>query len=92
MAIELAPYDIRVNAVCPTFMETNMTMPPNGAEDGSDRLSTGEDVRELSIRRQLVKRVLTVEETADLILYLSSSSASMITGTDVIIDGGQLAN
>lgn len=107
MAVELAPHNIRVVAVCPTIMETNMTRPgkPSSSASGGSNV-TGDSASSCTkaqpdplpkfmnflVQKQISKRLLTVDETADLILYLSSASSSMMIGEDVCIDGGMFAN
>jgi NAD(P)-dependent dehydrogenase (short-subunit alcohol dehydrogenase family) len=83
MALELGPKNIRVNAVCPQYMITNMTREYIGAHP---------DTFETIINRQAIKRFLKPEETADSVLFLSSPSSSMITGHDLYVDGGYTIN
>ncbi|MFN8590734.1 MAG: glucose 1-dehydrogenase [Thermomicrobiales bacterium] len=81
LAIEWAPHAIRVNAVCPTFVETPLTkvMFENVAikTDILDRTPTG--------------RLATPEEVAAAIVFLASPQAAMITGSAMTIDGGWTA-
>ena len=81
MAIELAQYNIRVNAVCPGFILTELAL-----EGGA----TPEFVQEYTKKIPL-GRYGRPEEVADLFAYLASDEASFITGEGVVIDGGQLA-
>ncbi|TLS52383.1 SDR family oxidoreductase [Paenibacillus antri] len=81
MAVELAPYGIRVNAVAPGFVDTPL-----------DR-----ELRERSklpaySAHTPMKRAATVEEVANAFLFLASDEASYITGTTLRVDGGHLAN
>lgn len=81
MAIELAP-DIRVNAVCPGPIETDMTRA--GAPAGVDY----EKYHEALTQYPYLKRIGTAEEVADAILYLASDAATFVTGAMLSIDGG----
>ena len=81
MAIELAP-DIRVNAVCPGPIETDMTRA--GAPAGVDYTAYHEALTQYPY----LKRIGTAEEVADAILYLASDAAAFITGAMMSIDGG----
>ncbi len=78
MAKELASRNIRVNAVAPGFIKTNMT----------DVLS--EKVKE-SINAQIpLKRMGEPEEIANVVYFLSSLESSYVTGQVIHIDGGML--
>jgi NAD(P)-dependent dehydrogenase (short-subunit alcohol dehydrogenase family) len=81
MAIELAP-DVRVNAVCPGPIETDMTR--SGAPAGVDY----EQYHEALTQYPYLKRIGTAEEVADAILYLASDAAAFVTGAMLSIDGG----
>jgi dihydroanticapsin dehydrogenase len=86
MAMDLAPYGIRVNAVCPgTIMtaavrrymqERGLTLDQLNAEEGA---------------KTLLKRVGQQQEVASAILFLASDEASYITGTHLMVDGGYTA-
>lgn len=83
MAVELAPLKIRVNAVRPTLMATDIL-----PLDNEYRLQVRDGLVNFCMERQLSKRLLTVEETADAILFLSSDAAEMVNGSDILVDGG----
>lgn len=82
LAIELAPTGIRVNAVAPTFLDTPFTEPffkrdPAFLESVVGRIPMG--------------RLGTVEEVADVVAFLASSSARLVTGESIAVDGGWTA-
>lgn len=81
LAVELAPHNIRVNSVAPTFIETPMTQPmfarPAFREWAYDRIPLG--------------RIGQPEEVAAAVLYLASPAAALVTGTSLVIDGGWTA-
>jgi NAD(P)-dependent dehydrogenase (short-subunit alcohol dehydrogenase family) len=78
MAIEWAQYNILVNCVAPTFIET----------PGTEReLSDPENKRSI-IRRIPLGRVGDVTEVAGPVVFLASPAASLITGTTLVVDGG----
>jgi NAD(P)-dependent dehydrogenase (short-subunit alcohol dehydrogenase family) len=81
MAIELAP-DVRVNAVCPGPIETDMTRTGAPANVDYDKY------HEALMQYPYLKRIGTAEEVADAILYLSSDAAAFVTGAMLSIDGG----
>lgn len=80
MAIELAPHGINVNAVCPGMINTRMTSPymsiPGFFED--------------YMRKIPMKRYGEPDEVAGVFLFLASEDASYVTGTTIVVDGGQL--
>lgn len=82
MAVDLAPYNIRVNAVAPTFVETPLTRPY--LEDPA--------FRALVMAKILPKRLARVEEIAAAVVYLASPAAAMVTGTSLLVDGGWTAH
>jgi 2-deoxy-D-gluconate 3-dehydrogenase len=81
LAVEWAPYAIRVNAVCPCFVETPLTqaMFENAAIKG--------DI----LARTPAGRLATPEEVAAAIVFLAGPQARMITGSALTIDGGWTA-
>jgi NAD(P)-dependent dehydrogenase (short-subunit alcohol dehydrogenase family) len=81
LAVELAPHDIRVNAVAPTYVATPMTE-PFLADPG---------FRDDVVRRIPLGRLGAVEEVAAGVVFLASPAASLITGTSLVIDGGYTA-
>jgi len=77
MAAELAAYGIRVNAVSPGFVETPMSREQRsiGAHHGWTR-------------RIPLRRYAQPSEIAEVCLFLASSQASYVTGTNLVVDGG----
>lgn len=81
MAVELAPYDIRVNCVSPGFILTELVR-----EAGADEAFIQKYTKKIPLGRYGKP-----EEVANLFAFLASDEASFITGEAVIIDGGQLS-
>jgi NAD(P)-dependent dehydrogenase (short-subunit alcohol dehydrogenase family) len=81
MAVELAPHNIRVNSIGPTFIETPLTAPffekPEFRKWVYDRIPLG--------------RLGQLDEIASTIVFLASPAASLITGASLLVDGGWTA-
>jgi len=81
MAIDLAKDNIRVNTVCPTFVETPMVK--NFFKDKKFKNSVLKNIP--------LGRLATESDVATAVVYLSSKASSMITGSSLVIDGGWTA-
>jgi NAD(P)-dependent dehydrogenase (short-subunit alcohol dehydrogenase family) len=79
-ALDAAPYGIRVNAVCPGVIET-----PLGIPDLPDRT----DDRDRFASRIPLRRVGAPADVAAAVAFLASSDARHVTGSGLLIDGGQ---
>lgn len=78
LAKELAPRNIRVNCVCPGFIDTAMT------QDMTEKQKT-------DILAQIpLGRMGTPDDIAQTVLFLASPSATFITGQTVVVDGGMV--
>ena len=81
MAVELASEGIRVNSVCPTFIETPMTAP----------MLADTEFRAQVQSKIPLGRVGTAAEVANCIVFLLSPAASLMTGSSLVVDGGWIA-
>ncbi len=81
MAIDLAPFGIRVNSIGPTFIDTPLTRP--FFEDKAFQADT--------LRRIKLGRLGTVEDLMGAVVYLASDAAALVTGTALVVDGGWTA-
>jgi len=81
MAIELGPYNIRVNAIAPGIIDTPMV----------DPLKSDPKTMEGTLTRVPLHRMGKPEEVSNLVLFLASDASSYMTGSTVVIDGGWLA-
>lgn len=81
LAVELAPHRIRVNTICPTFVETPMTEP--FFRDPAFRADV--------LRKIPLGRPGRVDEVAAAAVFLASDAASLMTGSALMLDGGWTA-
>jgi NAD(P)-dependent dehydrogenase (short-subunit alcohol dehydrogenase family) len=81
MAIELAPHNIRVNTIGPTFIETPMTRP----------FFQNQAFREDTLKRIKLGRLGQLEELTGAIVFLASDASSLMTGSALLLDGGWTA-
>ena len=81
LAAELAPFNIRVNAIAPGMLETPMI----------DVVKSDPKMMGAMLQRVPLKRVGRPEEVSELVVFLASDSSSYMTGAVVVIDGGWLA-
>ncbi|HEY8380618.1 MAG TPA: glucose 1-dehydrogenase [Microvirga sp.] len=81
MAIELGPHRIRVNTLCPTFIETPMTAPFLADESFKDRV----------LSKIKLGRLGQVEDLTGAVVFLASDAAALMTGSSLMVDGGWTA-
>lgn len=82
VALDFAPYKIRVNAICPGFIVTPM------AEQWFAAQSDPQKARRETEKAHPIGRLGTSEDIAYGAVYLASDEASWVTGTHLVIDGG----
>ena len=81
MAIDLAPHRIRVNTLCPTWIETAMTRP----------LLDDPKTRDWVLGKIKLGRLGQMEELSGALLLLASDASSLMTGSSLVVDGGWTA-
>jgi NAD(P)-dependent dehydrogenase (short-subunit alcohol dehydrogenase family) len=81
MAVELAPHQIRVNSLAPTFLDTPMTRP----------FFQNEAFRAEVLGKIKLGRLGTVEDLTGAIVFLASDASALMTGASLVIDGGWTA-
>jgi NAD(P)-dependent dehydrogenase (short-subunit alcohol dehydrogenase family) len=87
LAVELLPYNITVNAICPGYVDTPMT------DASVSNIVTRTGMTESKAREALEKtspqhRLIEPEEVASIAVFLAQDSAKGITGQAINIDGG----
>jgi NAD(P)-dependent dehydrogenase (short-subunit alcohol dehydrogenase family) len=81
LAVKLAKHGIRVNAVCPGWVATDLTAPQQDHEGFQTAIQT----------RVPLRRWGTPEDFEGIAVYLASPASSFVTGVDIVIDGGYSA-
>jgi len=82
LALELGPFGIRVNAVAPGFIETDMT------KQTADRVGMDfEQFKEMAVQSIALRRVGKPEDVANVVAFLASDDAAYVSGQVIYIDG-----
>jgi dihydroanticapsin dehydrogenase len=85
LADELSPEGIRVNAVCPGWIDTPFN-DPHWSHQGDPGTARADLERSIPMRRQGVP-----DDVVGAVRFLASASAAYVTGTSIVVDGGYLA-
>jgi len=81
MALELAKYNIRVNSVCPTFVETPMVK----------TFFKNKEFKKQVLENIPLGRVAQEDDVSTAVAFLAADSSNSITGTSLMVDGGWTA-
>ena len=81
LAVELAEQNIRVNAVAPTFVETEATRP----------MLDNPDFKQFVYDSIPMKRLASTSDVANAVVFLASKLSNSVTGTSLKVDGGWTA-
>jgi NAD(P)-dependent dehydrogenase (short-subunit alcohol dehydrogenase family) len=86
LALDLTPFGIRCNSVSPGYVD--------GTPMADDTADTEQSVSELlrNWQRVPLRRMVDVDEVAQMTVFLLSDAASGLTGSDLVVDGGLLSN
>jgi NAD(P)-dependent dehydrogenase (short-subunit alcohol dehydrogenase family) len=82
LAVELGPLGIRVNTICPTFIETPMTEP----------FFRDEAFRRSVLAKIKLGRLGRVQDVVGAAVYLASEASALMTGSALMLDGGRTAD
>lgn len=77
MALDYGRSSVRVNCICPGFVDTPLTR------------SLPEPERQRAVGQLPIPRAATVDDVASAAVFLASSAAAYITGAVIVVDGGQ---
>ena len=81
MALDLAPYGIRSNAIAPTFIETPLTRPYLEDRAFADSV----------LAKIKLGRIGQVEDVMGAVVFLASDASALMTGSSLVVDGGWTA-
>ena len=89
LALETAPFGIRVNAICPSYVDSPMT------DEQFPALAALRGLTEAELRRSLnaatpIGRLVRLDEIPPLAVYLASPESEGMTGQAITLDGGRL--
>lgn len=91
VALEAATFGVTCNAICPGYVWTPLVEKQIPDTMAARHLTREQVINDVLLHAQPTKQFVTVEEVADLALFLCSDSARSITGTILPIDGGWTA-
>jgi NAD(P)-dependent dehydrogenase (short-subunit alcohol dehydrogenase family) len=80
-AIDLAPHGIRINTICPTFIETPMVA----------GFLANPEFKEFVLSKIKLGRLGQPADVTGAVVFLASDAAALMTGTHIIVDGGWTA-
>jgi len=81
-ALDLAPHAIRVNTICPTFIETSLTRP----------MLADAAFKESVLTKIKLGRIGQVQDVTGAVVFLASNASALITGSSILVDGGWTAD
>ena len=81
MAVELAEYNIRVNAIAPGNVHTRL---------GDSRFAVDPDYKHELLKKTPLGRIADVEDMVGAMIYMASDASSYMTGETIVVDGGTL--
>ena len=86
LAIELGPYGVRANAICPGSVDGDR-MRGVIQREAAARGSSSEDIEREYVEGQSIARFVQADEIADMCLFLASDAARMVSGQAIAVDG-----
>ena len=90
LALELAPYNIRVNAICPgNLLDSPLWVNSLYEQYARNQGTTKEKIREKYLNQVPLKRGCQYEDIANVMVFLASEEASYMTGQAINVTGGQ---
>lgn len=90
-ALEGGPQGITVNSICPSYVRTPLVDKQIAAQAENHGISEDEVVTKIMLQKAAVKKMLEPSTIAEVVKFLCSDAAAMITGSTMTIDGGWTA-
>lgn len=88
-ALEFAEWNVRVNAICPGFIATQLTTNrPISEVSAEENLERMDKARERMSRAQPMHRMGETDDIANMAVFLASDASNWITGQAHVVDGG----
>jgi 3-hydroxybutyrate dehydrogenase len=91
-ALEGAPHGVTSNCINPAFVRTPLVDKQIADQAAANGIPQEEVVERIMLDRAAIKRLIEPETVAELLAYLCTPAADMITGSSVTIDGGWTAH
>lgn len=91
IALEGAPHGVTSNCINPAYVRTPLVEGQIADQAAAHGIEPEEVVERVMLDRAAIKRLIEPEEVAELVVYLCTPQAAMITGSHLTIDGGWTA-
>jgi 3-hydroxybutyrate dehydrogenase len=91
-ALEGAPHGVTANCICPAFVRTPLVDKQIADQAALNGIEESEVVERIMLDRAAIKQLVEPDEVAELLAYLCTPAAGLITGSSITIDGGWTAH
>ncbi|MCS5711589.1 3-hydroxybutyrate dehydrogenase [Candidatus Berkiella aquae] len=91
-ALDLAPFGITANAICPGYVDTPLVRKQIPAQAKEYKISESEVIEKVLLKDQFIKEFVNVQDLGAMTVFLCSDAARMLTGQALCIDGGWTAH
>ena len=92
IALEGAGHGVTSNCVNPAFVRTPLVDKQIADQAAAHGIPEAEVIEKIMLERTAIKRLITPEEVAELVAYLCTPAADLITGASIALDGGWTAH
>jgi 3-hydroxybutyrate dehydrogenase len=91
-ALEGAPHGVTSNCINPAFVRTPLVDRQIADQATVNGIAESEVIEKIMLDRAAIKRLIEPEQVAELLAYLCTAPAALITGSSITIDGGWTAH
>lgn len=88
LALEGAAFNITCNAICPGYVKTPLVEGQIKDQAKAHNMTEDEVIEKVMLKKQAVKQFVPLDAIADMALLLAKDSATTITGSSFVLDGG----